>query len=317
MKGSATSDYVSVAIDSFICSSTAPVDLYLQVGGKLIKVIKRGDNYEIERLKNYQGHAISHFWVHSDDIAFMSSKSLELLNVASKSSITSEKKLAFMRNAAETVCRTLLHSKLQDEELNISKNFLIQSVDLLQGNAHLVSLLSMLNSMSEDFARHTCSVAIFSVLIAQRLGWKNKNTILTLAMGGLLHDIGFKEIDRALLTKDRGQMNKDELKVYESHPERGAQILSHCRDVSSEVVQIIMQHHESPSGHGFPNKLKGQTIYPAARLIHLSDKLADLTIKTAHEPNPKSLEDAVKYIMHTHQHEYSDVLLTALDRMAA
>jgi HD-GYP domain-containing protein (c-di-GMP phosphodiesterase class II) len=111
-----------------------------------------------------------------------------------------------------------------------------------------------------------------------------------LSIAGLFHDIGKKEIDRAILEKPRGTLTQEEVKILESHPKRALEILGGVESIPEDVLQIILHHHERDAGNGYPSGLRRQKIHPLARVIAVADEFVKLILKGPDTPgmDPKA-----------------------------
>ncbi len=74
-------------------------------------------------------------------------------------------------------------------------------------------------------------------------------------------------------------MTAEEIRLVETHPSRGMEILSRSTSVSDDIVQIVHQHHEREFGTGYPSKLPKGKIHPIAKLIAVSDEFCMMAIK--------------------------------------
>ncbi|MBU3914284.1 response regulator [bacterium] len=96
-----------------------------------------------------------------------------------------------------------------------------------------------------------------------------------LRIGAGLHDIGKIGIPDGLLLKN-GKLSKTETRIFQQHPEIGANIL---KPISSlrDVLMIVLHHHEQYDGSGYPAKLKGEKIPLQARITAVADTYDALT----------------------------------------
>jgi HD-GYP domain-containing protein (c-di-GMP phosphodiesterase class II) len=101
-------------------------------------------------------------------------------------------------------------------------------------------------------------------------------------MGGLFHDLGMKELERDLIHRPRYSWSREEVKVYESHPNRGLSILNEMQSVPEDVRAIVRQHHENCLARGYPSGMKKAMIHPMARLISVADEFCYRVIKSPH-----------------------------------
>lgn len=122
-------------------------------------------------------------------------------------------------------------------------------------------------------------MSLNATMIAKAVGWRSPLVLFKVTMGGLLHDIGKREIPEEILNKPRSDLTPQEIKLLESHTLRGAEILSKVSTVPTDVIQIAAQHHENCLGLGYPAALKARFIHPMARLIAVANEFCNMTIK--------------------------------------
>lgn len=81
--------------------------------------------------------------------------------------------------------------------------------------------------------------------------------------------------------------------MYESHPERGINILKELPFISQDILYIVFQHHENCAGGGFPAKLRKHSIHPMAKIVAVADEFCYRTIKNPTHQLMKPI-DAIK-----------------------
>ncbi|SCX35591.1 HD-GYP domain-containing protein [Agrobacterium rosae] len=100
----------------------------------------------------------------------------------------------------------------------------------------------------------------------------------TLAMGGLLHDVGKVKIPLDILNK-AGPLSDEEMAQMRQHPQRGYDLLSRQADMPDAVLDICRHHHERPDGRGYPQGLAGKQISVPVRIASICDVYDALTSK--------------------------------------
>jgi len=103
----------------------------------------------------------------------------------------------------------------------------------------------------------------------------------------LLHDIGKFNLPDNILKADT-PLGEAEWKLIRSHPEEGAQLISHLEgyDVAAELVRA---HHERFDGKGYPNGLRGTNIPLGSRIISVADTYDVLTARDSYrKPIPSA-----------------------------
>ena len=110
-----------------------------------------------------------------------------------------------------------------------------------------------------------------------------------------MHDIGKIGIPDHILNKP-GALTPSEREIMDSHPENGAKIL---HGSSAKILQIsekvALCHHEKWDGSGYPNKLKGEQIPLAARIVALAD-VFDALMQSRSYKDMWKLDDALELI---------------------
>lgn len=122
---------------------------------------------------------------------------------------------------------------------------------------------------------HSLSVGGLMSLLGTSLEL-DEETVSTLGVAGIVHDIGKLLIPHDVLMKP-GKLTADELKVIREHPETGYQLLK-AHDALPEVVLTICRlHHEMLDGSGYPFGLKAPSLDMAVRISTVCDVFDALT----------------------------------------
>jgi len=94
-------------------------------------------------------------------------------------------------------------------------------------------------------------------------------------IGGRLHDIGKIGIRDNVLLKP-GKLTNEEFNQIKKHPEIGETILRTIPGLS-DIIPIVLSHHERIDGKGYPHGLKGLQIPEWARVTAVADTFHALT----------------------------------------
>jgi putative nucleotidyltransferase with HDIG domain len=230
------------------------------------------------------------------------------------SHITNEKKVNFLKHTNEVILEQFFLNELNDDVFDIAKSAVETTVGVFLEMPDLGALLESLNSHSDQLYAHCVGVSFYSSMIARFMDWDNPRTLYKVSMGGLFHDIGKKELDKELLAKSRRNMSAQEVKLYQSHPTRGMEILSGIRSMPSDVLQIISHHHENCIGSGWPAGLRKNHIHPLARVVSVADEFCHLVLKTP-ESDPVPVPEALEKLCAVRHQEFDPIVLDALLKM--
>lgn len=125
----------------------------------------------------------------------------------------------------------------------------------------------------DGFAAHALSVMTLALLLGKQARLPEE-ALRTLGVGALLHDIGKSSINTSILRNT--ERNKHEQAVYMTHSRIGYESALRAGGLSQPVLEAILHHHECYDGGGFPDKLTGDEIHLAARVIAIANRFDNL-----------------------------------------
>lgn len=160
--------------------------------------------------------------------------------------------------------------------------------DVLNNPNSLICLSDIRQHDNYTYA-HSVNVAVLALVIGNMLNYPY-NSLWTLTMGGLLHDIG-KLIVPAKIINKQGKLTDEEFEEIKKHPIAGRNILQ--RDnitiLNKHLIELMVeQHHEKINGKGYPYGLDGDNIAKFAKILSIADVYDALTsarsYKMAYKP---------------------------------
>lgn len=150
------------------------------------------------------------------------------------------------------------------------------TLQLQQVNQELLELMVKAIEARDPYTSgHSRRVARSATIIAKAINLSARQ-VERVRIAALLHDVGkIHEVFASILRKP-GKLTPEEWAIMQTHPARGAELvatLSHLDD----VVDAIRHHHENWDGQGYPDRISGERIPLASRIITLADTLDALT----------------------------------------
>ncbi len=141
-----------------------------------------------------------------------------------------------------------------------------QQSELLAGIVR--ALTSAIDAKDPYTCGHSDRVARVAVRLAEELGCDAK-TLNTIYLSGLLHDVGKIGIDDSVLRKP-GKLSEEEYEHIKGHAAIGHKILQDIKKLD-DVLPVVLHHHESWDGSGYPNELSSKEIPFSARIVCVAD----------------------------------------------
>lgn len=135
--------------------------------------------------------------------------------------------------------------------------------------------LSELMPKTYSLESHLVNVSILAVLIGKALNL-GKEELRHLALAGLLHDIGKRNIPREILDKD-GPLEEDEFETVREHAQLSVDLLKRNNIADPQITSTVAFHHERLDGSGYPYGLRGAKISQFSQIIGICDIFDALT----------------------------------------
>ena len=131
------------------------------------------------------------------------------------------------------------------------------------------ALMVRLAEKDEATEGHTRRVALLAVQVGEALGMAPAR-LRTLAVGGLLHDMGKLSVPSAILQKP-GPLDDDEFAEIRRHPAAGVRLLDELGGFGAGVRRLVHDHHERLDGSGYPRGLAARDLDLETRILAVCD----------------------------------------------
>lgn len=266
-------EYCKVSIDEFVAKPKIDFDVFIKLSDtKIIKIAYKGAEIPRDKVEHYKEKGVKHLYILREDFDKLVRFNLGLANlIQNRTDISSAKKLNFLKYTGEVILEKTFVQGIDKASYMEAKKYLEMTLDAVTDSPENLDLLNVLNSHSDHVYAHSLGVSMYSVMIARQLGFESETSLFKLSMAGLFHDIGKKEIDRAILEKPRHLMSKEERSLVESHVVRGQEILNSMPSMPSDVIQLAREHHEDLEGMGYPFRKNKQSQHPMSKILQAAN----------------------------------------------
>jgi two-component system cell cycle response regulator len=152
-----------------------------------------------------------------------------------------------------------------DRELE-NRNAQLWGLAAAAGSAR--ELLAAVEHRDGHSATRANAVVALAVGVGRRLGLDNAR-LADLEWAARLHDIGKVCISRSILDKP-GQLTRDEWADMRRHAEIGERIIASVSELT-HLASTVRAGHERWDGTGYPDRLRGEEIPLASRIVFVCD----------------------------------------------
>ena len=159
--------------------------------------------------------------------------------------------------------------------------------------------LARLKQEDQYAYQHPLGASIWAVALGRQMGLP-KADLRTLAIGGLLFDVGKLGVPKELLDSSE-PLSDAQFQQVRDHVKLGVETIKGSALMNQDVIDMITYHHERHDGSGYPERLRGDAIPLFARIAAIVDCYDAITSHRAYaRAIPPS--SAVKML-----HEWKDI----------
>jgi putative nucleotidyltransferase with HDIG domain len=150
------------------------------------------------------------------------------------------------------------------------------NLELEQTNEELLELMvKSIEARDPYTSGHSRRVQQFSTIIARALGMTERE-IEEVGHAALLHDVGKIHEKYADVLSKQDKLTSEEWALIKEHPVDGANLVATMTRLR-DLVPAVRHHHENWDGTGYPDRIAGDTIPVAARIIRFADTIDAMT----------------------------------------
>jgi HD-GYP domain-containing protein (c-di-GMP phosphodiesterase class II) len=183
---------------------------------------------------------------------------------------------------------------------------------LLYTDANVDPKLAGMSSRMDEAEGYASPHGSRLAAIAEKLGYAFNLAVhdrLIMQQSALVHDIGEVAMSREYFKENRILTAEEHLDM-QRHPVIGEQQAAK-QGLSRGVQLLIRWHHEWWNGNGYPDRLEGEQIPLAARILRAADTFAALTGERPFR-KPIPLEEARRYMIEWAGIEFDPKVVKAL-----
>lgn len=142
-------------------------------------------------------------------------------------------------------------------------------IESISRNPDACIWLTRLKQQDKYTYQHSLGASIWAVSLGRQLGLP-RSDLRSLAIGGLLFDIGKLRVEPELLHSSRA-VSEEEVDQLRKHVRYGVEMISETGLMNRDVLDMVAHHHERHDGSGYPQGLAGDDIPIFGRIAGIVD----------------------------------------------
>jgi len=201
--------------------------------------------------------------------------------------------------------------KLDYEKVECISNSIYSKINSI---SNIVECMNEVNNMGEYTYTHSINVSLYALLLAKWLKLSEEET-RNVVTTGILYDIGKSRISRDILNK-KGSLLPEEYEQIKHHANIGYQLSKDIPQLTDEIREGILMHHEREDGKGYPSGIKGDNINRYAKIISVVDVYDALTSERVYKNRSTPFDTFSELIRIGYGYFDTKVLMTFLSNIS-
>jgi response regulator RpfG family c-di-GMP phosphodiesterase len=306
--------YSGVSLELLLRCNILPCDLYVQLkGGKILKMLNRGDLFTAEEYEKYNAKGLEHLLIQKEDCqVFVTNVCEEIEKILKAENKTEESKII---DAHSVIMSTVSELGLSEKVVRATTSSVDYALDMFEKSKDFKKLEDhIFGNPGKYLTTHSIALSFIAVAILTKTSWDKPETRNKLVLAGFLHDATIRspEFSESIFG------DPAELLTVKDHPMEVQELLKKLKTIPPDLDRILMEHHERPDGSGFPRKLDGNQVHPLSSVFIFAHDIVDCIFKlqiegkALSESNVQELLEVGDYTVGNFQKCYEAFLKTTI-----
>lgn len=271
--------YRTIIIKSLFVEELLGFDIYLKHGHNYTLYKPKTSPFSARDKERFENNKVEKLYLKADDFSdFNKYMENNLKQIIFNDQISLESKVKAVY-ATSINFLDEIYSKSYDigSENKVDRSYELAKhiMELAMSDKEALNHIStLINGNFCEFA-HGVHMASISVSFANYAYNLDKDELVDIALGSILHDIGKTKIDNLILNKP-GKLLNEEYEIIKKHPIYGYDMLKSF--YTETILNMVKGHHERWCGNGYPTGISGNKISRNALISIICDVYCALVV---------------------------------------
>lgn len=276
-----SSSYNLLELSSLTVGDIIPFDIYIKKNENYVIIIEAGTLLSDTLHKKLEKWESLYTSVKDEDKKTLSCETLKYYIQYNKDDV--ENRLKILYSVNDKLFDAYLSNKNDRIDISCVESVVEAIIFLMKYDIKLLNKSMPFFINNDKVPTHSLHVAIYSINLGNILRFKDKE-LLQLGISALLHDLGLKKIDEAILNKD-DQLTPEETSLMQKHSKYSVDIIKQNNIHDPYIIDAVMHHHEHYDGTGYPEQLPRAEISEFASILSICDVFDALTNNRPYRKN--------------------------------
>ena len=228
------------------------IDIYLKISdSKFVKIKNKGDS-SIEELKRYREKSKESFYCEKSQLDTYLKRIITTQLSHFENAKSENDKIELCGHAIEVMSSSIEFLDLSEQNQLLISTSTESALDCFIRDNTLKPRIEALLKTKGYRISHSITMASICYSLASKVGLGQEALVEKLIHASLLHDILIPEEFCHIMDLGQLSITSNGAKIVRDHCSTTSNLLSNYPFISSDVLNIIRDHHELPSGKGFP-----------------------------------------------------------------
>lgn len=287
--------FYKMPVDRLLDNSVTDFDLFVNVNEHLILYSGLGYRWTRDELQRLLAIGCDQFLIKGSDLP--RAKMYEVMSKLPEIDKTKapKERIRTIEDVGATFIKCLHEGDITPACVSKAESIAQSMVQCIAEDPSCIKELSGLIGHDYYTYYHSVRVASYAVAMATKMGLTDETYLHQMALGGIFHDIGKREVPLEILNK-AGPLTAPEWEQMKAHPREGFNHIS--QTILTHVPrEIILHHHEKLDGSGYPDALESKSLIMEVQIATLADVFDALTSSRCYQQK-RSRYEGLDFIKH-------------------
>lgn len=284
-------NFIDVNVNRLRILQAVPCDVYFFLGSrKMIKIANQGDQISNGFFEKLAEKSIENLHIMKLDFHLFDEMFGKKLNAQLKQSAESNVDKIQVLGAQlgfDYVRKQMQTIGVSERTLHIAEKTIQNTLGFILKEKKLLSSLKTLLMGKSYIPEHSLMISTVAIEILKQLDWSGVDNNDKIVIASLYHDC-FLTDDRLARINRVDQLNAlslEERRIVENHPILAKQTLEKSKAIGTDILEIVVKHHERPNDCGFPNRIQPQSIGNLPSTFILAEEVVEFLYQNNFDVN--------------------------------
>lgn len=314
-------DYLPIACYYFYDISNSPCDVYIRIKKapgdyQFVKRIHSKDTFDKEVIKKYEEQGLKEFFIPKDyQQYFINFLTNQLVQKLERDDLTLEDRILTTANTLDVVRDQVRDLGLEDSTVDLADAGIESMIRSVKNSPEVTNLLKFLFTNKVSYAYQHCHLmTVMCHYILSKQSWYRPEHLETLSFVSFFSDVTLKSMSQMQVASmydfNETPLTDDERIAVLSHAKDAVALIQNYPEVSDTTKHVLLQHHGSKDGTGFPEN-PDEEIHPLAKVFIIADNFVKILL---HPEKPKAKKDILPILYKRFTHPSYQKIIKALEQ---